>query len=119
MEDGIQIPELMTKAEYVSAQMELDRVAQLECAGSYHRITELEAGHLRYVRNAVWNGRNIHIDNWSDYRGIIPELAGYTFNGNLAVVDRFKGTVWDKARLHREAVKESDRIEAKRRAKRA
>lgn len=110
----LQIPELMTKAEYVAAQTELDRVAGLECANSLHRIGELEAGHLRHVRNAVWNGRNIHIDNWSDYRGIIPELAGYTFNGNLAVLDRFKGTVWDRATAYRQAVADSERMEQRR-----
>ena len=93
-------PELMTKSEYVGLRLIGPR-SKLECAGSLHRISVIEAAHLHHVRSAVWQGRNIHIDNWSDYRGYIPELSGYTFNGDLAVFDSFKGTAWDKAKAYR------------------
>ena len=104
-------PELMTKSEYVAAQTALDHVARLECVNSLARISDIEAAHLQHVRSAVWSGRNIHIDNWSDYRGFIPGLTRYTFNGNVAVFDSTKGTAWDRAKAYRAAVASSEAIE--------
>lgn len=114
-----EMPELMTQREYVAAQTELDRVAGIESAGSLFRVGAIEAAHLQHVRTAVAHLRDIHIDNWTDYRAFIPGLAGYAFNGNLAVHDSNKGQVWDRARQYREAVSISDGIERKRAAKRA
>ncbi len=108
----------MTEREYVEAQTALDRVSNLECAGSLHRQSTLSAGHLRHIRSAVSNGRDIHIDNWHEYRGLVPGLAAYTFNGNLAVKDNSKGKTWGPNRVYREAVSMSDAVEAKRTRKR-
>ena len=106
-------PELMTEREYVAVQTALDRAAGIEHAGSLSRQGDSAAAHLKHVRDAVMHQRPIHIDNWHEYRGFIPGLARYSFNGNLAVFDSSKGTPMDRAQRYREAVASSEAIEAK------
>jgi hypothetical protein len=111
--EATHMPEMMTRAEYVTAQKELDRVAGI--VDSLHREYELESAHLQHVRNAVYHSRDIHINNWSEYKGIISGLCLYSVNGNIAVFDRHRKPLTDKQRIKQYfgAVEFSDYLERK------
>ena len=50
-------------------------------------MSDIEAAHLHHVRAAVYHRRDIHPENRSEYKRLIPGLARYGLNGNLAVFD--------------------------------
>jgi hypothetical protein len=107
-----QEPELMTQKEYVEAQTAFDRVANIEGAGSLFRVSEIEAAHLQHVRTAVYYHRDIHPENRSEYKTLIPQLCQYGLNGNRAVFDRTRKV----ARLTVGDIELADYLARKRRA---
>jgi hypothetical protein len=115
-----ELPEMMTKAEYRRAQTRLDQLAGLECAGSIQRLGDLEAEHLRYVRNAVYRHADVHVENWADYRGIIDGLSHYSVNGNIAGFDSNKRplSAADKAKQAQDARNMGDYLKNRRKIRR-
>lgn len=85
METAVEVlPELITKADYVAAQIALDRDAGLQTEPSAARIKELHGDHLQHVRIAVYFRRPVHVENKTEYKGVVPGLGLYAVKGNIA-----------------------------------
>lgn len=97
--------EMMTVGEFV--EQKAKEISPLLSAKSPDRWEKtLRNLHFQEVRNAVYNKQDIHVENFFEYRGMIPELKSYSLNGNLAVYDRIKAALEmpTKAEQHRALV---------------